>query len=165
MAMHSTILSATQIEDMFLGEVPTTDLIGLWTFDESDPLKCDIGNGFSPSMNLSIGWVGEITVASEAPFDRVSTPPELSSIHLVLNDTETLVNLLPSWSETGDTVTVLSKTSGIEIFQVDDATCATSLFDSLPCSVTNSDGLSLFSFFFGFFLLVAVCSLVFCLFF
>ena len=145
MAIHSTILSATQIEDMFLGEVTTTDLIGLWTFDdESDPLK---GNEFSPRMNLSWGWVGESTAASEAPFDRVSTPPALSSIHLVLNYTETLVNLLPTWSEIGDTVTVLSKTSGIQLFQVDgNTTCHTSLFASLPCSVTNSDGLSLFLF-------------------
>ena len=142
-----------------------TDLIGLWTFDdESDPLKCNPGNGFSPSMSLSCGWVGEITVASEAPFDRVSTPPALSSIHLVLNDTETLVNLLPSWSETGDTVTVLSKTSGIEIFQVDDATCATSLFDSLPCSVTNSAGLFVSLLLFLWFFPFGCCFFFFCFF-
>ena len=138
--MHSQILSETDISNLIVGEVPTTNLIALWTFDSvSNSLSCDAGNGFAPVMTLSSSWVGDSTVASSAPFSRASTTPLLSSFHIVLNNTQTLVNFLPSWGPSIDNITILWMSSGIQLYLVDEDSCSYSPLVP-PCEVVNSAG-------------------------
>ena len=131
MAMHSAILTQSQIQSMVSGEAPSTDIIAFWTFDDLDnPLSYDIGSTFAPVMSTSENWEGNTIVPSEAPFSRTNAP--LSSYHLVIYNTYTLLDLLPSWGSNSDTINLISATGEISIFAVDKDSCLYT-----PLSVPN----------------------------
>ena len=131
------LLSEAQIEDLYSGNVPTTNLIALWTFDNFTNPFYTPGNRIN--LNVSYDWgSGDVLVSSDAPFE--STNLELTeATHLLLSDTDYVVSFLPEWAS-GDSVTVVT-ISGVSISQFLANGCAGASV-SASHQISNSEGLS-----------------------